>query len=257
MSMTKVKSQEEIIAMREGGQMLAHVLLAVQAGTKAGMSTKDLAQIAKQELRALGGQPAFLGYQGFPDVLCTSVNDAVVHGIPNEDTVLEDGDIVSIDFGVTHKGLVTDSAMSYLVGNSKDKEKLELIAATEASMLEGIAVLKDGIRVGDISAAIQNYLQPFGHGIVRDLVGHGVGHSMHELPNIPNFGRAGTGPKLKAGMTIAIEPMVTLGTHRVTIDPDGWTVRTADNSLAAHFEHTVLITQVGFEILTDRSQLSV
>lgn len=238
--------------------MLAHVLVAVKNGTRAGMTTKDLAAIAKQELKGLGGQPSFLGYQGFPDVICISVNDEVVHGIPRDDHRLEDGDIVSIDYGVTVRGMVTDSAMSYLVGNAKDTEKLELIAATEASLLEGIKVLKDGIRVGDISAAVQAELEQYGqnYGIVRDLVGHGVGHSLHEMPNIPNFGRAGTGPKLKAGMTIAIEPMVTLGTHQVSVDTDGWTVRTTDGSLAAHFEHTILITEDGYEILTDRTKLA-
>jgi len=255
--MTRVKNADEIAAMREGGKMLAHVLQTVSSSTEVGMTTKDLATIARKELDGLGAKPSFLGYQGFPDVLCVSVNDSVVHGIPREDAVLAAGDIVSIDFGVTHKGLITDAAMSYLVGNVKDRDKLELIAATEASLTEGIATLKDGVRVGDISAAIQNNLQHYGYGygIVRDLVGHGVGHALHEMPNIPNFGRAGTGPKLSAGMTIAIEPMVTLGTHKVAIDPDGWTVRTADGSLSAHFEHTVLITDNGFEILTDRSKL--
>lgn len=253
--MTLVKSKQEIEAMREGGRMLAHVLLHVQKNTKAGATTKDLATLAKDELKALGAQPSFLGYQGFPDVLCVSVNDEVVHGIPSKYNQLQDGDIVSIDFGVTHKGLVTDSAISYLVGGKGEKAKRELIDITEKSLLAGIGVLQDGVRVGDISAAIQKVLSKGQYGIVRDLVGHGVGHELHELPNIPNYGKAGTGPKLKAGMTVAIEPMVTLGDHRVTVDADGWTVRTADLSLAAHFEHTILITESSFEILTDRASL--
>ena len=255
MTMTRVKSSSEIIAMREGGKMLAKVLTVIQTSTEAGMSTKDLSDIAKKELKALGGQPTFLGYQGYPDVLCVSVNDEVVHGIPKETKILQQGDIVSVDFGVTHRGLVTDSALSYLVGADKDKEKLDLLAVTKASLEAGINAVKGNIRVGDISYAIQKEINQYGYGIVRDLVGHGVGHEMHEMPNIPNFGRAATGPKLKAGMTIAIEPMVNIGTHRVSVDPDGWTVRTLDGSLSAHFEHTVLITQEGAEVLTDRTGL--
>lgn len=251
--MTKIKSQQEIEAMRVAGGMLAHVLVAVRNQTKPGMTTKDLAIIAKNELKALGGQPSFLGYQGFPDVLCVSVNDEVVHGIPSDQRVLEEADLISIDFGVTYQSMITDSAMSYLVGEAKDKEKLSLIAATELALDEAIKVLKDGVRVGDISAAAQAVIEEHKYGIVRDLVGHGVGHELHELPNIPNFGKAHSGPKLAAGMTIAIEPMVTLGTHHVVMDRDGWTVRTADGKLAAHFEHTVLITESGHEILTDRS----
>ncbi len=248
--MTKIKTSDEIESMRIAGKMLAQTLDKVKTSTKAGMSTKDLAEIAKNEVRALGGQPSFLGYQGFPDVICISVNDEIVHGIPSTSKILQSGDIVSIDFGVTHKGMVTDSAISYLVGNSKDTKKLELIAATKLALDEAIGVLRDGVRVGDISAAAQAIIEPHGYGIVRDLVGHGVGHELHELPNIPNYGKAQTGPKLRAGMTIAIEPMVTLGGHQVAIDDDGWTVRTHDGSLSAHFEHTVLITEDGFEIIT-------
>ncbi len=249
--MTRIKTQAEIDAMRIAGGMLAQVLRAVKNQTSSGMTTKDLANTAKKELRALGGQPSFLGYQGFPDVLCVSINDEIVHGIPSNKKVLSGGDIVSIDFGVTHKGMITDAAISYLVGNVKDKEKLELIATTELALAEAILTLKDSVRVGTISAAAQEVVEEHGYGIVRDLVGHGVGHELHELPNIPNHGRPNTGPKLSAGMTIAIEPMVTLGSHEVVVDPDGWTVRTADGSLSAHFEHTVLITDNGYEILTE------
>lgn len=236
--------------------MLARVLVAVERGAKAGMTTKDLANIAKNELKALGGQPSFLGYQGFPDVLCVSVNDEIVHGIPSDKRVLQEGDLVSVDFGVTLDGLVTDSAMSFFIGEVKDRQKRELLATTSVALENAISVLKGGIRVGDISAAAQTTIEEHGFGIVRDLVGHGVGHELHELPNIPNFGRSGTGPKLLTGMTVAIEPMVTLGAHQVVIDPDGWTVRTADGSLAAHFEHTILITENGYEILTDRTKVS-
>jgi methionyl aminopeptidase len=235
--------------MREGGKMLATVLRAVKQQTKVGMSTKDLADIAASELRKLGGKPTFLGHEGFPDVLCVSVNDEVVHGIPRTDHILQEGDVVGIDFGVTHKGMITDGAITFALGEVDDKVK-KLIANTQRSLMAGIEVLKNGIRTGDIGSAIQRVLEREGLAIVRDLVGHGVGHELHEDPNIPNYGYAGSGPVLQAGMTIAIEPMATLGTHVVTIDKDGWTIRTADRSLAAHFEHTVLITQRGYEILT-------
>lgn len=236
--------------MREAGKILATVLGVVKKQTNVGMTTKDLAVIARLELESLGGKPSFLGYQGFPEVICISVNDEVVHGIPSEKKILTNGDIVSIDFGVTIDNMVTDSAISYIVGNEKDQQKMELIATTEFALEEAIKVLKGDVRVGDISAAAQQVIPDKKYGIVRDLVGHGVGHELHELPNIPNYGKAGTGPKLSAGMTIAIEPMVTLGSHKVYMDNDGWTVKTADGSLAAHFEHTVLITDTGYEILT-------
>jgi methionyl aminopeptidase len=250
--MTSIKSPAEIESMRVGGAMLAQVLDVLKRQITAGMSTKDLAAIAKKELRALGGQPTILGYGGFPDVICISVNDEVVHGIPRDDSVLRDGDIVGMDFCVTYQGMITDSAVSVIVGGvgAVEPKIQELLTMTEQSLYAGIDACKDGVRVGDISAAIEAVLRPHKYGIIRDLVGHGVGHEMHEEPNIPNHGRKGTGPLLKAGMTIAIEPMASLGTHRVTTDPDRWTIRTADGSLSAHFEHTVLITSSGAEILT-------
>lgn len=250
--MTRIKTESELAAMRTAGKMLATVLDLVKTSAQPGMSTKDLANIAAKELEVLGGKPSFLGYGGgnpFPDVICLSVNDEVVHGIPRTDLILRPGDIVSADFGVTYDGMVTDSAISFVVGEAKEQVK-KLLKDTEAAMYAGIDVLRDGVRVGDIGAAIQRPLVKGGYGIVRDLVGHGVGHSLHEEPDIPNYGFAGSGPVLKAGMTIAIEPMATLGTHAVTIDEDEWTIRTADGSLAAHFEHTILITDRGYEILT-------
>jgi methionyl aminopeptidase len=246
---TKIKTPEEILAMRESGRMLATVLHVLSERLRAGMSTKDLAEIAKMELRGLGGQPAFLGYYGFPDVICISVNDEVVHGIPRTDKIVRDGDIVSLDFGVRYNGMITDGAVSRIVGKA-DRRRAELVAATEASMLAGIDVMRDGVQTGTIGAAVESVLSGGKYGIVRDLVGHGVGHELHEDPNIPNYGKAGTGTKLQAGMTIAIEPMATLGTHKVFVESDEWTIRTQDGSLSAHFEHTVLITQDGAEILT-------
>lgn len=246
---TKVKNQAEIEDMRRSGKILAQVLQSVKAYTKPGMSTKDLDDRARLELKELGGKPAFMGYNGFKDVLCVSINDEVVHGVPKAGLVLRPGDLVSIDFGVNYNGMITDGAISYVLGDAPEQVK-KLIKDTEASMLAGIDVLRNGVRVGDISSAVQKILQRNNYGIVRDLVGHGVGHQLHEEPDIPNYGFAGSGPVLQAGMTIAIEPMATLGTHQVTLDDDNWTVRTADGSLAAHFEHTILITDRGYEILT-------
>lgn len=235
--------------MRESGAMLATVLQALKRDIAVGMTTKDLAEIAKTELRALGGQPAFLGFHGFPDVLCVSVNDQVVHGIPSYQKVIEDGDIVSMDFGVRHKGMITDAAISVVVGKSS-KQKDMLLSMTESAMLAGIDTLKDGVKIGTIGAAVQSVLDGARLGIVRDLVGHGVGHELHEDPNIPNYGKANSGLRLEAGMTIAIEPMSTLGSERVYVGEDDWTIFTKDGSLSAHFEHTILITDDSYEILT-------
>lgn len=246
---TKVKTANEIAAMRESGRMLATVLAVLQQKIAVGMTTKELADIAAAELRSLGGTPSFLGYQGFPDVLCVSVNEEVVHGIPGS-RAIADGDIVSMDFGVTYRAMVTDAARSVIVGAPKQRRHVELVERTAKSLDAGIAAVHGKVRTGDIGSSIENYLKKFPYGIVRDLVGHGVGHYLHEDPNIPNYGRADTGPWLQAGMTIAIEPMVTLGTERVVVERDEWTITTADRSWAAHFEDTVLITETGSEILT-------
>lgn len=247
---TRVKTPDEIAAMREGGQMLAQVHSQIRTFVKAGASGKDVAELSARELKGFGAEASFKGYHGFPDVICISVNDEVVHGIPN-DIPFADGDLVSFDFGVTYRGLVTDSAFStFIGGKAPSNEAQALMDATNASLHAGIDVLKDGVHVGDIAAAIQEVLEAGKYGIVRELVGHGVGHQLHEEPDIPNFGKAGTGMRLQAGMTIAIEPMVTLGKHHILVDPDGWTIRTRDGSLACHAEHTVLITEGGAEILT-------
>lgn len=248
---TQVKSKAEIAAMREAGRMLATVLQITKTHVTAGISTKELADIAASELKKLGGKPSFLGYQGFPDVICISVNDEVVHGIPRSDKLIQSGDIVSLDFGVTVRGMITDGAISVIADTPVDKRSVELVRQTQMALLEGIAVVHDQVRVGDIGATVEAVLNRGKYGIVRDLVGHGVGHELHEDPNIPNYGRMNTGPWLEAGMTIAIEPMATLGTDKVYVDQDGWTIHTADSSWAAHFEHTILITQDGAEILTE------
>lgn len=247
---TRVKTAKELTAMREAGKMLASVLQILKSCLEPGMSTKDLAEIAADELKKLGGKPSFLGYQGFPDVICISVNDEVVHGIPKADKIIQEGDIVGLDFGVTVRGMVTDAAISVIAGKAKRKGDILLLQDTENALNAGISVLHDQVRTGDIGEAVQKSLAHRPYGIVRDLVGHGVGHEIHEDPNIPNYGRAGSGPWLSKGMTIAIEPMVTLGTEKVYIGQDGWTIYTQDGARSAHFEHTVLITEDGAEILT-------
>jgi methionyl aminopeptidase len=248
--MTRIKTDKEIEAMRISGQMLAKVLEVLLLKIAAGMTTKELADMAAKELSSLGGKPAFLGYQGFPDVICISINDEVVHGIPNNHKVLLAGDIVGMDFGVIYNGMITDGAVSAIVDRPASARDKVLLDITKQSMMAGIGVLKHGVRIGDIGQAVEDVLKLHKLGIVRDLVGHGVGHQLHEDPNIPNYGLKGTGQILKAGMTIAIEPMATLGGEDIYIDSDQWTVKTRDRSRSAHFENTVLITNDGFEILT-------
>lgn len=229
--------------------MLAKVLSVLQQELQPGLTTKHLADAAAKELKALGGRPAFLGYQGFPDVLCVSVNEEVVHGIPRPTKVINDGDIVSIDFGVDYEGMITDAAISIIAGKARSQDQA-LLKATEMALQAGLDAVKNGVRVGDIAAAVQGVLSKANYGIVRDLVGHGVGHQIHEEPNIPNYGARGSGDMLKTGMTVAIEPMATQGDYRVYVADDRWTVKTRDGSRAAHFEHTVLIADFGCEVLT-------
>ena len=247
---TRVKTASEIEAMRVSGRMLATVLHKLRPHVVPGVTTKELADLAAKELKILGGKPAFLGYQGFPDVICISVNNEVVHGIPKKSHVVHDGDIVGLDFGVINEGMITDGAISVIAGTPKQRGHIALVEDTQKSLEIGINAVHDGVRTGDIGAAVEGFLSRKPYGIIKDLVGHGVGHELHEDPNIPNYGRANTGPWLEAGMTIAIEPMVTLGTNKIVVAPDNWTITTADGSMSAHFEHTVLITKDGAEILT-------
>jgi methionyl aminopeptidase len=249
---TKIKTEKEINALRESGAMLASVLSTIEANIEESMTTKDIANVAKRELSKLGGQPAFLGYQGFPDVICTSVNEEIVHGIPSNTKVIKSGDIVSVDFGVSYKGMISDSALSVIIGNPKSKQHSRLVNATRDSLEATFEIIKGGVKVGDIGVAVQNVLEQAGLGIVRDLVGHGVGHELHEDPNIPNYGKKNTGAVLETGMTIAVEPMATLGQESVVTSADNWTISTRDGSLSAHFEHTILITEQGCEVLTER-----
>ncbi len=247
-SNVKPKSDSEIAVMRQGGKMLATVLDLLSKKAAPGRTTKELAELAATELKKLGGEPVFLGYEGFPDVICISVNDEVVHGIPDERALVL-GDIVGLDFGVKYRGLVTDGAVTIAVGEVSEPAQ-RLLKATEEARAAGIREAKAGARVGDIGAAVEKRLRASGLGVVTALVGHGVGQALHEPPEVPNFGKAGSGPQLSAGMTIAIEPMATLGSESVYVDADGWTIKTMDKSLAAQFEHTVLITGGEPEILT-------
>lgn len=244
----KVKTEEEIEAIRQSGRMLATVLAKIEEVIKPGMTGLEIDELANNMLKEMGSVPAFLGYQGFPNSICISVNDAVVHGIPNN-TPFKDGDIVGFDFGVIYKGMITDAARTLIIGDCDSKVK-NLVESTQRSLDNAINTVKNGCSVGDIANAAQTVLDKGNYGIVRDLVGHGVGHKVHEEPEIPNYGVPGTGPKLKSGMTVAIEPMATLGDWRVVVDPDGWTIRTRDGSLSAHFEDTILVTEKGAEILT-------
>lgn len=247
----RVKSHAELDAMRESGRMLATVLDRLKPEVVAGVTTKQLSDMAAREAKALGGKTPFLNYFGFPEVICISLNDEVVHGIPKKDRVIADGDLVSLDFGISYKGMITDSAITIIAGTPRKASHVKLLEITEQSLVAGISAAHGGCRTGDIAAAVQAVLQPANYGIVRDLVGHGVGDEVHEEPNVPNYGRKNTGERLKTGHTIAIEPMATLGGYDVMIMPDGWTVKTRDGSLSAHFEHTVALTDDGAVVMTE------
>jgi len=249
-----VKSDEEIAIMREAGRIVATVLEILKSQVRAGMRTKELDIIAAAETERLGGKPSFKGYRGFPANLCVSVNDEVVHGIPGE-RVLHDGDIVSLDFGVIYEGFQGDAAITVGIGTISPEAR-RLMETTEGALKAGIAVSCPGARLGDISAAIEQYAESRGYSVVREYTGHGIGREMHEDPRIPNcthesFGlMPGTGPELQKGMALALEPMVNIGDWGTKVDDNHWTVRTRDGSLSAHFEHTIAITDGEPEVLT-------
>ena len=253
--MNQVKTEAEISRLRTSGGILAEVLRRLSAALEPGQTTGYLGDMAAKELAALGGTAPFLHYRPdvhstpFPSTICISVNDEIVHGIPGK-RVIEAGDLVGLDFGVNFEGMITDGAVTVVAGGASTPAKDRLLAATRQALDMGIAQVIAGARVGDISAAIERRLRRDKLGIVEELSGHGVGHHVHEDPLILNYGRAGKGYKLKAGMSIAIEPMATLGGRDIYVDDDGWTIRTRDGSLAAQFEHSVLVTEDGFEILT-------
>lgn len=246
----RAKTPAEIDIMREGGKKLAQTLQKLAANVQPGVSPRDLVAMAEEEVKKAGLQPILKGYEGFPDVLCISVNDAIVHGMPGKKP-FEEGDVVKLDLTVGYKNLIIDSAISVYAGQKPPADIKRLLEGTQRALESGIAAIKGGgTRVGDISAAVQDTLNSYKLGIIRDLVGHAVGDKIHEEPNIPNYGVAGTGPVLPAGVTIAVEPMASLGDWHIDTAKDGWTVVMRDGSLGAHFEHTVLVTEHGAEILT-------
>jgi len=246
-----LKSSEEIEKMRRAGRVVREVLELVRSHVKPGATTHDLERVAEAHIAALGAKPAFKGYHGFPCVLCTSVNSEVVHGIPSRKRVLKEGDIVSVDCGAVVDGYFGDAAITVPVGERIAASTAELLRVTEASLRAGIAAVKPGATLGDIGAAVQEVVESHGFSVVRDFVGHGIGSNMHEEPQVPNFGEAGRGMKLRAGMVIAIEPMVNVGKPEVRVLKDGWTAVTDDGSMSAHFEHTVAVTDTGARILTE------
>jgi len=243
-----IKSQEEIAVMRQAGRIVATVLDILKTKVKPGMRTEELDVIAARELKKLGATPSFKGYHGYPANLCVSVNDEIVHGIPGK-RVLKDGDIVSLDFGAIYDGFQGDAAVTVGVGKISPEAK-KLIEATEGSLKAGIDAGHAGGRMGDISAAIQDYAESRGFSVVREYTGHGIGREMHEDPQIPNYGLPGEGPVLRKGMVFALEPMVNSGDWRTRVGDDHWVVLTVDGSLSAHFEHTVAVTNGKLEILT-------
>ena len=256
--MAKVTKLDDIEDLREGGKLLASVLSNVATLLKEGATGDELDELAERLMREGGGKPAFKWYQAdklqdpYPATLCVSVNHEVVHGIPYG-KVFKNGDVVSLDTGVIFKGFYTDAAITVIVGKAKEVKINKLIDVCLESLAKGVAVIRPGAHIGDIGAAIQSYVEGQGFAVVRSLVGHGVGKAVHEEPEIPNFGKAGTGPLIEEGQVLAIEPMITAGKPAVSMDDDLWTWRTSDKSIAAHFEHTVLVTKDGCEILTTRS----
>lgn len=248
--MQKIKTEAEIQAMREGGKILAHIFDGLKKQVKPGVSERELDAWVENEIIKRGATVTYKTSEvNFPASICISVNEQIVHGIPT-DYVLQEGDLVGFDLVITYKDMKVDSAFSMVVGGKPNGAQKHLMKATEQSLYAGIDAIKGPVRVGDISAAVEKVLKDAKLGIIRDLVGHGVGHEMHEDPEIPNYGKKGTGPLLTPGDTIAIEPMATLGGEKIKVDDDGWTISTKDGSLAAHFEHTVLVTESGAEILT-------
>jgi methionyl aminopeptidase len=243
-----IKSEREIALMRQAGKIVATVLAILAKEVKPGLKTKDLDIIAEREIKKLGGVPSFKGYRGYPASLCVSVNDEVVHGIPGE-RVLKEGDIVSLDLGAIYQGYQGDAARTVGVGVISSKSR-ELMQATEGALTAGIKMAKDQNRLGDVSAAVQGFAESRGFTVVREYTGHGIGRQMHEDPLIPNFGAPGTGPILRKGMALAIEPMLNIGDWRTRVSANQWTVSTIDGSLSAHFEDTIVITEGEPEIMT-------
>ncbi len=246
--MITIKSEREITLLKKAGNIVYKTHKYIKPFIKEGITTKELDSLAEKYIIAQGATPSFKGYEGFPNALCISINDEVVHGFPSN-RKLKDGDIVTLDIGACYKGYHGDSAWTYQVGNITD-ELLHLMEYTEKALFIGLEQIKPGSHIGDIGHAIETYAKSYNLGVVQELCGHGVGTDVHEDPEVPNYGRPGTGPKLKVGMVLAIEPMLTLGSPEIYIEDNNWTIVTEDHSPSAHYEHTVVVTQDGYEILT-------
>ncbi len=243
-----IKNERELEAMRKAGRVVALVLNVLKNSIRVGMKTSELNDVAERELKALGGRSSFKGYRGYAASVCVSINDEIVHGIPGN-RIIKEGDIVSLDFGAVVDGYQGDAAITVMVGEAGLLAR-GLVSATQEALAAGIAAARAGGRLGDVSSAIQRYAEARGFSVIREYTGHGIGREMHEDPLVPNFGEPGTGPELKKGMTLALEPMLTTGDWRTKVGRDNWVVSTADGSLAAHFEHTVAVTADKAEILT-------
>ena len=248
--MIQIKNQIQIAAMKEAGRITGEALLVAREMVREGVSTFEIDKAIRAHIEKSGAKPSFLGYAGFPGSACISINDEVIHGIPSKKRILKEGDIVKIDVGAFYQGFHGDSARTIPVGKVSD-EALRLIEATEKSFWAGIAKAESGNRIGDIGNAIESCVKEYGYSVVKRYIGHGVGHELHESPDVPNYGTAGRGVRLCNGMTLAIEPMVNIGTSEVKDMPDGWTVKTADGSLSAHYENSIAITADGVIVLTE------
>ncbi|MBR5452460.1 MAG: type I methionyl aminopeptidase [Clostridia bacterium] len=248
--MIVLKNTDQLAYMREAGKITGEALALAGEAVRPGISTYELDTMIRKCIEKHGAKPSFLGYGGFPGSACISINDQVIHGIPSKKAILKDGDIVKIDVGAFYRGYHGDSARTFPVGEVSP-EAMRLIEVTKESFYRGIAQIGEGARIGDIGSAIDTYVRENGYSVVRKYIGHGVGRELHEDPEVPNFGTAGRGPRLAAGMVIAIEPMVNVGTHEVKELSDGWTVVTADGKLSAHYEHTVAVTSNGAVLLTE------
>lgn len=248
--MIVIKTKEEIEKMRKSGKILRLVLDMVKEKIVPGVKTIELDKMAEEMIYKLGGVPAFKGYRGFPNSLCISINDEVIHGIPGN-RVIEDGDVVKVDGGVIFDGYYSDAAFTKIAGNPKSETDVKLVDVVEKAFYEGVSSIYVGAHLYDIGYSIQKFVESNGFSVLRDYTGHGIGRNLHEDPSVPNFGKKGTGITLKAHMTLAIEPMITAGSYEVFTDTNGWTVRTVDNSNSAHFEHTVAIFEDHVELLTE------
>jgi len=244
-----LKSDEEIELLRISNQIVAKTLAEIAKIVAPGVTTEDLNKLADTFIRDNGGVPGFLGYLNYPKSICTSVNDEVVHGIPSDKVVLKEGDVVSVDCGVYKNGFHGDSAYTFCVGEVKP-EVIDLLRTTKESLYKGIEQAQEGKRLGDVGYAIQEYCENRGYSVVREMIGHGVGRNLHEAPEVPNYGRRGNGVMLKSGMTIAIEPMINMGKRQLTFDNDGWTTRSVDRKVSAHFEHSIAIRRGKADILS-------